>query len=101
MKIPYLSLTLGQQGGIGYPPIIVQYKNKWYAISDSRKHKPPRSIEILLEYVRRKISDYGYEENPKWHSQGFVWKKWHNAPKLTWEELRSKISRQSIRVVLR
>ena len=94
MTIAYLTLTLGQQGGIGYPPVIIQYKNKWYAISDSRKHKPPYSIEILLEYIRRKISDYGYEENPKWHSQGFVWKKWHNAPQLTWEELRIRIAKK-------
>ena len=91
MKIPYLSLTLGQQGGIGCPPIIVQYKNKWYAISNSRKYKPSSFLAILLEHTPMRLNPYGYEINPKWHSQEFVWKKWHNAPTLTWEELEIKI----------
>lgn len=32
------ALTAGQQGGIGYPPEIVKYKNRWYFVDDSRAH---------------------------------------------------------------
>ena len=32
------SLTQGQQGGIGYPPEIVKYKNRWHFVEDSRGH---------------------------------------------------------------
>jgi len=37
-KITAFSLTAGQQGGIGYPPEIVKYKNKWWFVEDSRNH---------------------------------------------------------------
>ena len=30
--------TLGRQGGIGYPPLVVKISNKWYQIVDSEAH---------------------------------------------------------------
>jgi len=38
MKIEGISWTLGQQGGIGYPPQVIKYKGKWYLVEDSRSH---------------------------------------------------------------
>ncbi len=32
------SYTIGQQGGIGYPPALVKFKDKWYFVDDSRFH---------------------------------------------------------------
>ena len=30
--------TVGQQGGIGYPPALVKYKGKWYFVDEARNH---------------------------------------------------------------
>ena len=32
------SLTQGQQGGIGYPPLILKHQNKWWFVNESRNH---------------------------------------------------------------
>lgn len=85
-KIPLLSLTLGQQGGIGYPPVIIKLDNQWYAISDSRKEKRPKELENILEYQRRLPKKSKY-----WHSQQFVMNKWIHAPKLTWNDVINKL----------
>lgn len=37
-KLEGISWTSGQQGGIGYPPELVRYRNKWYWVEDSRNH---------------------------------------------------------------
>lgn len=37
-KIEGISWTLGQQGGIGYPPQIVKYRNRWWFVEGSRSH---------------------------------------------------------------
>lgn len=95
MIIPYLCLTMGQQGGIGYPPVIVQHKKRWYAISDSREKRAPEEIELFLEHIKMFLSSYGHKRNPKWHPQTFVMTKWRNAPKLTWEELKNQIRRSN------
>ena len=33
-----IGITQGQQGGCGYPPLIVKYKGKWVWVDDSRNH---------------------------------------------------------------
>jgi len=96
MKIPYLILTTGQQGGIGYPPIIIKFKNRWYAISDSRDKKIPQELE--LEHIKRFQSNYGFKLNPLWKTQSFVWKKWHTGPFLTWDKLKEKIRNEYIKL---
>jgi len=30
--------TSGQQGGMGYPPLVIKHKNKWWLVEDSRNH---------------------------------------------------------------
>jgi hypothetical protein len=82
--IPYLTLTLGQQGGIGFPPSIVKL-DRWYAVSDSRGNRPIERLQNLLVYQRM------YPKKDRhWHSQEWVMKKWMNAPRLTWDEIAEK-----------
>jgi hypothetical protein len=85
-KIPYLTLIAGQQGGIGYPPIIVRLKGRWYAVEGSRRQRPPDKLENILWY-QRLLKPYNRPRDPYWHTQSFVWKRWHNAPRLTWDKI--------------
>lgn len=94
MKIPYLTLTAGQQGGLGYPPVIVKL-DKWYAVEDSRDRKPPAKVEPLLAYQRMWKSNYDHSPDRDWHDQGWVWKKWHWAPRLTWDQVLEKVEKNA------
>ena len=38
MGVKGVSITLGQQGGIGYPPLVIKHKGKWFWVEDSRNH---------------------------------------------------------------
>lgn len=81
MKIPWMTLTLCQQGGIGYPPSIVKL-DRWYAVEGSREQKPPAEIEPFLEYQHCYPT-----QSPHFHAQGWVMRRWENAPRLTWDEV--------------
>lgn len=87
-RIPCLTLVLAQQGGIGYPPIIVKL-DRWYAVDDSRERKVPKEIRDRLEYQKR-LKPYGRKPDKYWHPQQWVWNKWYSAPRLTWDEVAEK-----------
>ena len=83
--IPYLVLTFCQQGGIGYPPVLIRL-DKWYAVSDSRDRKYPIEIAPLLWYQR------SYPKRDKYfHDQKWVYNKWLSSPQLTWDEVVKKV----------
>lgn len=84
--IPFLTLTLGQQGGIGNPPVIVKLE-KWYAISDSREIQPPEELDLEYQSL---LKPYRYAPMKYYHPQTWTWKKWHSAPRITWAELLEK-----------
>ena len=81
-KIKYMFITLGQQGGIGYPPMIVQIKNKWYAVEDSRDRNIPDECYNVL-----------YRDRYPRHSQSWALKKFRNGPYITMSELIKKIGK--------
>lgn len=56
-EITGMGWTQGQQGGIGYPPLIVKYKNKWWFVEGSRNH----GGTICFQCSRDKHITYGYE----------------------------------------
>ena len=85
MQIPYLTLTYGQQGGIGYPPVIIKL-DQWYAVSDSRGQRYPPEILPKLWHQR----SYP-KRDPFYHSQSWVSRKWVSAPRLTWDEITKKL----------
>lgn len=87
-QIPYLILTDGQQGGVGYPPVLVKM-DRWYAVSDSRKTPKPRGLESFLQKQKLNIS-YPWKPDPFYHPQTWVYRKWHSAPRLTWVEVLEK-----------
>lgn len=37
-KIIGFGWTAGQQGGNGWPPLVVKHQNKWWLVEDSRNH---------------------------------------------------------------
>ena len=86
MKGKYLVLFLGQQGGIGYPPLIVKIGNRWFAISDSRISK---TTDEFYEFFEKDTVKHGNMRVPR-HSQAFVWTRWHRAPKISMEEALGK-----------
>ncbi len=89
MKTPYLILTLAQQGGIGYPPVIVRLDGRWYAISDSRETRPDLgTLSSLFEYQR--------SSDRYWHSQKFVMRRWQDAPRLAWAEVIARIQERNM-----
>jgi len=90
VHIPCMSLTLAQQGGIGYPPVIVKL-DRWYAVSDSRMRKPPRELEPLLWWQRLWRSPYDHRRDPYFHSQIWVYRKYESAPCLTWQEVMDRV----------
>lgn len=73
-KIKYITITLGQQGGIGYPPMIVKIGNKWFAIEDSRYKSLPDDF-------------YDFLERDKYHCQGWALRKFRNALSISTEKL--------------
>lgn len=89
-KIYIHSLTAGQQGGIGYPPVVVRLEKpingrKIYAIDNSRVAKIPELINVCV-YPRR-FSEYGHQVNKEWRSQQWTWTAWCKSPRITWDEL--------------
>jgi len=94
------SLTACQQGGIGWPPIIVRLKEpykgrKIYGISDSREKKIPDELNksSLIGNSSLRASPYSYGRNPEWRSQQWCLTWWHKAPQITWDELKQFIER--------
>lgn len=92
MKVYIYNLTAGQQGGIGYPPAVIRFEKsirgrKIYGIDNSRVAKTPEIIEQVVNYPRMFVSDYDKTKNKEWRSQQWVWNKWHNSPRITWDEL--------------
>jgi len=94
MKFYIHSLTAGQQGGIGWPPVIVRliepYKGrKIYGISNSREKRIPAEINLISLIGNSNIwlSPYGFKKNPEWRSQQWCLTWWHKAPQITWDEL--------------
>ena len=71
-RFKYMSVTLCQQGGIGWPPIIIKF-DKWYSISDSRFKRFPKRI-------------YDYLVEDKYHSQYFGFKRIDKEPSITMDE---------------
>lgn len=94
MKLYLHYLTAGQQGGIGYPPMIARlikpYKGKKiYGISDSREKKIPDELNKTSIIGNSSLwkGPYSHERNPQWRSQQWCWGWWHSAPQITWNEL--------------
>ena len=92
MKFYLHSLTAGQQGGIGWPPVIVRliesYKGrKIYGISNSREKKVPKDLNQFFEYPSMFTSLYSHIKNPEWRSQQWCLTWWHKAPQITWNKL--------------
>lgn len=90
-KIYIYSLTVGQQGGIGYPPVVIRLEKpvngrKIYGIDNSRVAKTPKIIEECAIYPRR-FSEYGHQVNKESRSQQWTWNAWHKSPRITWNEL--------------
>jgi len=98
MKIPCLSLTLGQQGGIDNPPVIVRLRGRWYAVIDSRDTRPPAELAERLDYQQRRKSPYDHSPDPYWHPQGWVWRKWNNAQEITWAELERMVDKHGSKI---
>ena len=95
MKFYLHHLTACQQGGIGWPPIIVRLKEpykgrKIYGISDSREKRIPAEINLVSLIGNSAIfaSPYSHIKNPEWRSQQWCLTWWRKAPKITWDELR-------------
>ncbi len=74
-KIKYISITFGQQGGIGLPPMIVRVKGLWHRVSDSR-------------FYRLKEKSYDLLERDRLHTQFWARGKFnHTQHEITGEEL--------------
>jgi len=88
-RIPYISITLGQQGGLGWPPCIIFWRGRWWAVADSRDKRPPTIVDEVLEHCRALRP-----RHPKWHTQGWALRKLNSAPQTTWAEVEAWIKRR-------
>lgn len=96
VKIPCLCLTLGQQGGIGYPPVIIKL-DRWYAVTDSRMRAEPTKLTSVLSYQRMWRTPYDHRPDKFFHGQGWVLRKWSTAPQLTWDDVVERVLRKERR----
>jgi len=69
------SLTLAQQGGIGYPPQFTKWNGKWHFIKDSRSYVP------LLCIVPAKTN----------RTQTWFLRNLEKLPEVTWQKIESKL----------
>ena len=77
MNFKQISVSLGQQGGIGNLPRLIKI-DKWYAISDSR-------------YAESSIWFWENTENDSTHSQSWALRKFRELPQITQEEAEEKM----------
>lgn len=86
VKVKYISITLCQQGGIGWPPMIIKLNKKWYAISDSREKS-----------LHNDFYNCGILEKDKYHCQGWALRKWRKTTnRITTKEVEKRLSETEI-----
>jgi len=64
-KIEGMDSTQGQQGGIGWPPAIVKYENRWWFVECSRTH----GGTVCSQCSRDRGIPYGYKPSNKFGEQ--------------------------------
>jgi len=89
-KFRKYSLFVGQQGGIGYPPVVVKVGKKVYAIGDSRYKKEPHDL-IPFE---KPLPSLFAKKRTEFRTQAWVLKQWQTAKVITWDILRQILTKK-------
>jgi hypothetical protein len=77
MKFKQISISICQQGGIGFLPRIIKI-DRWYSILDSRDVRPS-------EYF------WSNTENDRYHSQGWALRRFSRLPQITQKDAEQKM----------
>lgn len=57
------SWTRGRQGGIGYPPLVIIYRNRWHRVEDSENHGGTNCRFCCGPCLRGRVEVWPYAES--------------------------------------